>query len=129
MTNTIKIFGLACCISLSVLIGYSFKAAPDSSYNYKQFSTVESVVPGGLGRSRILSTDASGTTIEKDLQNFYSLTGINFGNITNNDKLIVDKINEYTAEGWELCEVTAGVQSSGERNGIFITRYLFKKKK
>ncbi|MBL7926152.1 MAG: hypothetical protein JNK61_04505 [Bacteroidia bacterium] len=112
------------------MVGYSFKPAPESTYTYRQFSTIESVVPGGLGRSRILATDASGTSVEKDLMNFYSFTGINFGNVTNNDKLIVDKINEYTADGWELCQVTSGVQSSGDKGGtgIFITRYLFKKR-
>lgn len=105
----------------------------ENSYEYKQFSTIESIVPGGLGRSRLLSTDLSGTMIEKDLLNFYSLVGINFGNISNNDKIIVEKINEYSANGWELYQVTTGSstnQSNGSTSGgIFITRYLFRKAK
>jgi hypothetical protein len=106
---------------------YSFKtpSAPQA-YTWRQFSTIESVVPGGLGRSRIIISDQAEQTIEKDLLNFYSLTGINFKNIANNDRLIVDNINAWTAEGWELTDVTTGVQS-GDNNGIFITRYLFRK--
>jgi hypothetical protein len=61
------------------------------------------------------------------------MVGINFGNISTNDKLIVDKINEYSIGGWELYQVTTGSstnQSNGNTNGgIFITRYLFRKAK
>lgn len=104
-------------------------SAPVNEYRFRQFSTVESVVPGGIGRSRIVSTDDAGVAIEKDLLNFYSMVGINFGNIANNDKLIVDKINEYTKDGWELYTVTAGVQSPADKGGtgIYMTRYLFRK--
>jgi hypothetical protein len=38
----------------------------------------------------------------------------------------VDNINQYTNEGWELYQVTAGVQSN-DKTGIFLTRYLFRK--
>ena len=124
-------------IAMAILAGFSFKSADTSSsstvYEYKQFSTVESILAGGLGRSRILTTDEKGSLVEKDLLNFYSFVGINFGNIANNDRAIVDKINEWTKEGWELMEVTSGSQtnmSQGNTNqGIFITRYLFRKSK
>lgn len=119
----------------SVLIGaaltaglvafFSFRAAP-AGYTWRQFSTIESVVPGGMGRSRIIISDAGDQEIGKDLLNFYSLVGINFKNIANNDRLIVDNINQWTSEGWELTNVTTGVQST-DKNGIFITRYLFRK--
>ncbi|MFM2206207.1 MAG: hypothetical protein RL213_182 [Bacteroidota bacterium] len=103
--------------------------APVNEYRYRQFSTVESIIPGGIGRSRMVSTDDSGTAVEKELMNFYSMVGINFGNIANNDKTIVDKINEYTRDGWELMSVTSGVQSPSEKGsqGIYMTRYLFRK--
>ena len=115
--------GIVCAL----LLGYSFRPAPEvTAYTYRQFSTIESVVPGGLGRSRIIISDNTDQEVEKDLMNFYSLTGINFKNIANNDKLIVDNINQYTTDGWELYKVTTGVQS-GDKNGIFITRYLFRK--
>ena len=122
-------------IAMAILAGFSFKSAESSSsstvYEYKQFSTIESILAGGVGRSRILTTDEKGSLVEKDLLNFYSFVGINFGNIANNDRAIVDKINEWTKEGWELMEVTSGSQtnmSQGNTNqGIFITRYLFRK--
>ncbi|MFN9519624.1 MAG: hypothetical protein ACK574_07810 [Bacteroidota bacterium] len=127
---------LGAAFTLCLFTIWAFKPAEKNTatnYEYKQFYTVESIVPGGLGRSRILSTDKSGTMVEKDLMNFYSLVGINFSNISNNDKLIVDKVNEYCSDGWELYQVTTGSstsQSNGNTsNGIFITRYLFRKAK
>lgn len=124
-------------IALAIVIGFSFRTAEHQSttavYEYKQFSTIESIVPGGLGRSRVLTTDDKGTVVEKDLMNFYSLVGINFGNIATNDRTIVDKLNEWTSSGWELYQVTTGSSTStmqgNTNNGIFITRYLFRKAK
>jgi hypothetical protein len=103
------------------------------NYQYRQFSTVESIIPGGLGRSRVIQTSENGSEVEKELKNFYSMVGINFGNIANNDRAIVERINEWSAQGWELFSVTTGVQSpsvtdnGGGTGGIFITRYLFRK--
>ena len=114
----------------TLFLGYSFRPEPAiEQYTYRQFSTIESIVPGGLGRSRIIMSDANAQAIEKDLLNFYSMVGINFKNIANNDRLIVDNINQWTSEGWELYTVSTGVQSPADNggNGIFITRYLFRK--
>ena len=134
MRQLLTTTAMAVMISLSLYGLFSFKAKSNetTAYEYRQFSTVESVVSGGMGRSRMVSTDAKGSTVEKDLLNFYSMVGINFGNVANNDKLIVDKINEYTNEGWELYTVTSGVHSpsgGGGGTGIFLTRYLFRKAK
>jgi hypothetical protein len=119
---------------VALFLGYSFRPQPvPQAYTYRQFSTIESVVPGGLGRSRVISSDEKDQTVEKDLLNFYSMTGINFKNVANNDRLIVETINQYIAEGWELHTVTTGVndsgggQGGGGGTGIFITRYLFRK--
>jgi hypothetical protein len=107
---------------------------------YKIVTVIESIVPAGLGRSRIVEetngADASAATTSrtegndsnmdnvrrKDLKvdnfeetkllNFFSLGGINFQNIASNDALITDKLNTLTAEGWELAFVTSGVESS-----------------
>ena len=119
------IVGAALTAGLVVFYGFRTPSAPQA-YTWRQFSTIESVVPGGMGRSRIIISDEGDQEIGKDLQNFYSMVGINFKNIANNDRLIVDNINQWTNEGWELTNVTTGVQS-GEKNGIFITRYLFRK--
>ena len=53
------------------------------------------MVPGGLGRSRVISSDMNDQEVGKDLMNFYSMVGINFKNIANNDRMIVETINQY----------------------------------
>ena len=119
------LFGASLAVAL--FAGYSFRPAPvPASYTYKQFSTIESVVPGGLGRSRVIISDQGDQEVGKDLLNFFSMVGINFKNIANNDRMIVDQVNEYVSQGWELHTVTTGVQSN-DKTGIFITRYLFRK--
>jgi hypothetical protein len=139
MKQMIKTITLSIIATLISIASFAFQPAPAGEnggrviYEYKQFSTVESVIPGGLGRSRILTTDDNGQMIEKDLKNFYSMVGLNFGNIANNDRAIVDRINQYSNEGWELFQVTAAshAQSSdgNSSGGIFITRYLFRRAK
>ena len=62
--------------------------------------------------------------------NFYNIAGIRFQNIAANDALISSKINTMAQEGWELVFVTSAVESDGGKGdgqGIFITRYIFKK--
>ena len=64
------------------------------------------------------------------LLNFYSAVGINFQNIASNDAVVSSKLTELGKEGWSLVFVTSGVESdSGDKdgNGIFITRYIFKR--
>ncbi|RME97791.1 MAG: hypothetical protein D6772_09940 [Bacteroidetes bacterium] len=126
---------------------------------FKVITVVESIVPMGLGRSRIIEeknnpvsaeeftterTDGKDSDMdnvrrrdlkvdnfeETKLLNFYSGVGINFQNIASNDAIITDKLNQLTAEGWELAFVTSGVESSAgsdDGNGIFITRFVFKR--
>jgi hypothetical protein len=130
MKNPIKFSAIAAIVllSLCVMSLFSFRTQQTiANYKYMQISTVESIIPGGLGRSRILSTDQSGTVVEKELKNFYSLVGINFSNIANNDDLIVSRLNEFAAEGWELFSTNTGVSNEKSGGGIFITRYVFRK--
>ena len=126
---------------------------------YKIITSVESIVPNGLGRSRLISSndvkdykEFTSTQTEDDntrnkskrdeirvrnfdetkLLNFYNLGGIRFQNIAANDALITSKLNAMSNEGWELMFVTSGVESKGDKsdnNGIFITRYIFKRTK
>ena len=107
----------------------------------KVVTVVESIVPMGIGRSRIIEhqqrantsdftterTDGksssqkeikrSNVKIEKladtKLLSFYSGVGINFQNIASNDALITAKINEMLSQGWKLNFVTSGVESVG----------------
>ena len=130
------------------------------SFEYKVITSIESIIPGGLGRSRIVENNqelnhTDFTTFRVDgkdkkqsqqvkrkgmkidnmsetkLLNFYSLAGINFQNIASNDALITSVINQNASEGWSLDHVVSGVESDAGKkedgNGIFITRYIFKR--
>ncbi|MCF8450948.1 MAG: hypothetical protein K9G49_13835 [Taibaiella sp.] len=136
MNKNIATVSIAAATALCTVGIFSFRnPAPDNpvpvTYEYKQITAVESVIPGGLGRSRILTTDDDGQMREKELKNFYSMVGINFNNIANNDRVIVDRLNDYSATGWELVQVSTATneQSSGgsSSGGLFITRYIFRK--
>jgi hypothetical protein len=138
MNKHISTVAIAVASALFTMGLFSFRSpAPDNNvpmtYVYKQITAVESVVPGGLGRSRLLTTDDNGQMLEKELKNFYSMVGINFENVANNDRVIVDRLNEYSAQGWELVQVSTATnqQSSGgsSSGGIFITRYILRKAK
>ena len=125
-------------------------------YEYKIISVIESVVPNGLGRSRMLSETQpvdykSATTIrteegkqksdksrseirtkvfeETKLLNFYNIGGIRFNNIATNDALITAKLNDEAAKGWVLAFVTSGVESSGDKDkiGIYATRFILRR--
>lgn len=126
------------------------------SQQFKVITSVESIVSSGLGRSRLISANEdkdykeyTSTQTEDDnsrnksdrgeirvkdfdetkLLNFYNIAGIRFQNIAANDAIITSKINTMVEEGWELAFVTSAVESSSNNDpGIFITRYIFKKK-
>lgn len=128
-----------------------------SAQQFKVITSVESIVPNGLGRSRIINaledkdykeytsvqTEDDNTRNKSDrgdirvknfeetkLLNFYNLGGIRFQNIAANDALLSSMINTMISEGWELAFVTSAVESEGGKGdgqGIFITRFIFKK--
>jgi len=100
-----------------------------TQYEFQQMTAVESVVPGGLGRSRLITTAKDGSMEEIKLENFFSFVGINFGNIKENDQILASKIEEKINAGWELVTITPGVYAADKSTGIFITRYLFKRKR
>jgi len=117
----------------------NYTTAQEQSPQYKVITIVESIVPMGLGRSRIVETksevNAGDFTTERTdgkdskqgkidrgdakidafaetkLLNFYSGVGINFQNIASNDAIITSKINELSKEGWRLAFVNSGVES------------------
>ncbi len=143
----------------AILTGFTNKKISTAQkYEYEIVTVIESVVPKGLGRSRMISKtekvdynpstsirmddgekDKSKNDNRKDLRtkafeetkllNFYNLGGIRFNNIATNDAMVKSKLNQMTAEGWELTFVTGGVESSGDKdpNGIYLSRYIFKK--
>lgn len=112
------------CI-LSVLL--IFLLNDITAQEYKIITTIESVVPGGLGRSRMIKTDDQGKSEEIKMKNFFSMTGINFGNIVENDQMIAKMLNDLGEKGWELVSITPGVYAADKSTGIFISRYLFKR--
>ncbi|MFT7033760.1 MAG: hypothetical protein ACJA2S_002268 [Cyclobacteriaceae bacterium] len=141
MKNTKTTFGYIALISALIFVAAKPEVFRQQSqaYDYKQVTVIESVVPGGLGRSRMLVNDPDGNLQEIKLKNFFSLVGINFGNVKKNDEKITTQVSELTEEGWQLEDVTSGVYSStsvsggndlgisANATGIFITRYLFKR--
>lgn len=126
MKKEFKIILSCVCLVIVLFAGYAFKPAQTKT-TYTQITTVESVVPGGLGRSRMVTTSPDGSIKEIDMENFFSFVGINFGNVRKNDNMITEKMNEMTVQGWELSSINSGVYSADKSTGIFITRYLFKK--
>ncbi len=136
-----------------VLLGFTDLGAQQ----FKVITSVESIVPSGLGRSRIVDAQeekdfaeytseqtAEDNTRNKSkrgdirvknfeetkLLNFYNIAGIRFQNIAANDAVISSKLSAMAADGWELAFVTSAVEAdAGDKDGqgIFITRYVFKK--
>lgn len=109
---------------------FAFKA-PANSYEYMVFTTVESIIPGGVGRSRMITSNEMGMMNEEKMNNLYSMVGINFKNIYDNDVSITAKLNSLSNEGWELFSTSTGVQSPNNegKNGIFCTRYTLRRYK
>lgn len=129
------------------------------TYEYQIVTVVESIIPNGLGRSRMISANEerdykefTSTRTEEDngrnksdrsdirvkdfdetkLLNFFNLGGIRFQNIAANDAVVTSKINDMATQGWELAFVNSGVESfagKDDENGIYVTRYIFKRMK
>jgi len=142
-----------------ILIASLFIAATldANAQQIKVITSVESIVPSGLGRSRIIDAqeekdfDSYTTTqTEEDnsrnkskrgdirvknfeetkLLNFYNIGGIRFQNIAANDAVISSKLTDMLKDGWELVFVASGVEANAggdDGQGLFITRYIFKK--
>lgn len=124
---------------------------------FKIVTVVESIIPSGVGRSRMITTeeprDFKEFTTQRSedddernkadrgdirvknfeetkLLNFFNMGGIRFQNIAANDAVVTSKLNDLAQQGWELAFVNSGVESySGEEDpgGIFITRYVLKR--
>ncbi|GAA4297911.1 hypothetical protein [Aestuariibaculum suncheonense] len=146
-------------ILFALFFGLIFSNETQAQVEYKVITSVESIVPNGLGRSRLISsveeknykdytteqTEDDNTRNKSDrgdirvkdfeetkLLNFYNIGGIRFQNIAANDAVLSSKINTMVQEGWELAFVTSAVESDSGKDdgqGIFITRYIFKRNK
>ena len=115
-------------------------------YEYQVITSVESIIPSGLGRSRLISSNENRnykdfTTTRTDgkkvkdkrnksdrsdirvknfdetkLLNFFNIAGIRFQNIAANDAVITSKINTMSSDGWELAFVTSAVESDAGKD-------------
>ena len=120
-----KLFSIVLIVCL-----VSVAAAQDSTpklmvSKFMQITTIESVVGGGIGRSKIIISKDDGTQEERELENLFSLAGINFKNIRENESNILRTLKTYTDAGWKLAvtvPLTLSPMQGG--NGIFMTRYL-----
>ncbi len=144
---------------IAIVFIASMQTLTAQTFEYQTVTVIESIVPNGLGRSRMITTNetrdykefTSERTGEDDkrnkskrdeirvkafdetkLLNFFNLGGIRFQNIAANDAIVTSKINEMASEGWELAFVNSGIESDagkGDGKGIYVTRYIFKKAK
>ena len=151
---TISIFAVIGFVA--IITAFTNQPEELKSLEFETVTVIESLIQNGLGRSRMISKTENvdyreATTIRKDdgekekskksrseirtkafeetkLLNFYNIAGIRFNNIATNDAMIKAKLNEMSAQGWELVSVAAGVESADkERDAIFITRFFFKR--
>lgn len=111
---------------------------------YQVITLIESILPGGVGRSRMIEATAAvdhnsfttartdgkdskqgdidrseikiGSFKETKMLNFFSMVGINFQNIASNDALITSKLNEMYAQGYDLAFVASGVESDAGKD-------------
>jgi len=140
----------------SIITAFTNQPEERKSLEFETVTVIESLIQNGLGRSRMISKTENvdyreATTIRKEdgekekskksrseirtkafeetkLLNFYNVAGIRFNNIATNDAMIKAKLNEMSAQGWELVSIAAGVESADkERDAIFITRFFFKR--
>ena len=101
---------------------------PAGSFTYQHVTTLESVVAGGFGRSKVIFTPAFKGLAEAPLENLFSLGGINFGNVAKNEESIGRLMQTMNDEGFALVQAVP-LTSSIQGGGIFMTRYLFRKAK
>ena len=115
-------------LALIIFASMTSGALAQEVEKFMQITTVESVVGGGFGRSKMVITKEDGSQEERDLENLFSMTGINFKNIRSNENYILQTIKSFTDAGWKLKSTTPLTLSPGQNGaGIFMTRYLLVK--
>ncbi|WP_373548346.1 hypothetical protein [Haliscomenobacter sp.] len=127
MKKTSLILGFALIAIIPLFMALSPKAEKPAATEFRVVTVVESVVPGKLGRSKVLTMDSNGASSEAEILNIFSLTGINFTNLQTNNRSVADLLAKNTADGYELVEVVPGNFGDNNSQGIFMTRFIFKK--
>jgi hypothetical protein len=134
-------------VCLGGFISFSYISANNTAtgFEYQVVTSVESIVPNGLGRSRLISSSVtrdydeftSERSSNKDedgrnkskredirvkdfeetkLLNFFNIGGIRFQNIVANDAIITSKIMAMADEGWELAFVSSSSESDAGKD-------------
>ena len=122
------------CVAAAMVAGSVFGTRQaqaqnaSGSYTYQQVTTLESVVAGGFGRSKVLFTPAFKGMADAPLENLFSLTGINMSNVLKNEETISRLMQTMNDEGFTLVQAVP-LTSSIQGGGIFMTRYIFRKAK
>lgn len=126
-------------IAMALNVVTMAQTASEKVAEWKIVTVVESIIPMGLGRSRMIENTTEVNTqqfrtsrtdgqkseqknisrselkVEKfdeaKLLNFFSAAGINFQNIASNDAMIGARIMELEALGFKLIYVTSAVES------------------
>ena len=152
-------YALIAIAAVSVALFAFTSEKPVVQQEFTSFTVVESIVPNGLGRSRLINAleqrdykEFTSVRSEEDnernksdrdeirvknfeetkLLNFFNIGGIRFQNIAANDAIINNKVTTMLNEGWTLVNIVAGVESVGSKDdsdGIYITRFYFTKNK
>ena len=139
-----KRFALAFLFAISCIAVQAQEIATQNFNEWRIVTVVESIIPMGLGRSRMVEnmtnvntedfrtsrvdgkTSSQRTVSRKELKvdkfdeakllNFFSAAGINFQNIASNDAMIAARIMELESEGYSLVYVTSAVESFGGKD-------------
>ena len=127
MKKTSLILGFALIVAIPMFMALSPKAEKPAATEWRVVTVVESVVPGKLGRSKVLTMDSNGASSEAEIQNIFSMTGINFSNLQTNNRSVADLLAKNSTDGYELVEVVPGNFGDNNSQGIFMTRFIFKK--
>mgnify|MGYP001605713031 CR=1 FL=1 len=124
-----KSFFITLLIIVSSAAALAQDTAKTNQKKFMQITTVESVLAGGSGRSKMIITNPDGSQKESDMDNLFSIAGINFKNIKSNEARIVSILKDYTNRGWKIEQVTSLTLSPNDNGsgGIFMTRYLLSK--
>lgn len=139
-----KLFALFFLVVVGSLTAKAQEMTTQDFNEWRIVTVVESIVPMGLGRSRMVEnmtdvntedfrtsrvdgkTSSQRSVSRKELKvdkfdeakllNFFSATGINFQNIASNDAMIAARIMELESEGYTLVHVTSAVESFGGKD-------------
>ena len=114
-------------------LGRSRLISSNVERDYDEFTSERSSDKKEDGRNKSKRSEVRVKDFEETkLLNFFNLGGIRFQNIVANDAVISSKLSAMAQEGWELVFVSSSSESDagkGDGQGIFVTRYIFKRVK